>query len=268
MEKKHMQISLLFILMLSLLACKPSESPISDEEHLWPPGSSTIEFSGYKWNVKNPVGTSGPMNNYWSNQNVWVDHEGKLHLKIRKDQSGRWTCAEISSTQVFGFGDYVWLVEGEIDKLDKNIVLGLFSYRGYEYTKNDEIDIEIARWGNDKWHNLNYTNYPDFASGISTTTNPKYITKTNELALESIWSTHRYRRTSQSIQYASFNGHTEDNAKRIFEWSTEGQTQVPGFVVTQSPSRVHMNLWLFEALPPSDLKEVEVIIKAFIYRPL
>lgn len=57
---------------------------------------TTIEFAGHTWNVKS--GTGGPGPNNWSNSNnsVWVDNEGKLHLKIRYI-NGKWVCAEIYS---------------------------------------------------------------------------------------------------------------------------------------------------------------------------
>ncbi|NEU73400.1 hypothetical protein PI95_012690 [Hassallia byssoidea VB512170] len=41
----------------------------------------TINFSGYVWEVRSS-GDGGPGPNHWSSDNVWVDQDGYLHLKI------------------------------------------------------------------------------------------------------------------------------------------------------------------------------------------
>lgn len=221
------------------------------------PGSSFISFSGYNWIVKDTDQPTGPMNNYWSNQNVWVDGEGKLHLKITKEPNGRWTCAEVHSTTDFGYGTYVWQLESRVDQLDKNIVLGLFDYRGWQYDHYDEIDIEFARWGNDAWHNFNYTVYPAHPSTQSR------VSYTNELSLNGSFSTYRFTRNSEKVYFTSFHGHTENPSNAFFEWETPN-----GFDVPQVAMPVHMNLWLFDALPPSDEQEIIIVIKSFEFRPL
>jgi len=109
--------------------------------------ATTLRFSGYDWTVKAGNGLGpGPCN--WSDSNAWVDSDGALHLKLTK-VGGTWYCAEIESVQRFGFGEYQFWVEGAIDALDPNVVLGLFNYPppavGPDGT--NEIDVELARWG-------------------------------------------------------------------------------------------------------------------------
>lgn len=120
----------------------------------------TILFSGYEWKVKNSAGM-GPGPNAWDENNVWVDEQGRLHLKISQ-QNGKWHCAELISKERFGFGRYQWQLVGRPDKFDPQIVLGLFPYTVPEVGPDgtNEIDIEFARWGKAEWPIGNFTVCP------------------------------------------------------------------------------------------------------------
>lgn len=119
--------------------------------------SIILHWAGYNWNVKNSALT-GPGPNIWSSHNVYVDQQQQLHLQIRKRATG-WTCAQIWSQNNFGYGTYEWVVEGPIDKLDSNVVLGLFVYPPYNTLGDgtNEIDIEFSQWG--KARNPNRLSY-------------------------------------------------------------------------------------------------------------
>lgn len=216
--------------------------------------ASVISFSGYTWEVRNESGTSGPGPNYWSgaSNSVWVDSDGHLHLKIRKDAAtGRWLCAEVTSTQSFGYGTYVWKVEGAVDKLDKNIVLGLFNYKSGD-DGHHEVDIEFARWGNSAWPNYNYTVYPATGSGN--------VSQTYELALNGTYTSYKFTRTATSVSYKGYHGHNLVEANSFFPWTTPA-----GFNVSTLSLPVHMNLWLFSGYAPSNNQEVEIIIHSFSF---
>src|SRR5207248_8554940 len=73
------------------------------------PGATQVVFSGHTFEVRNGGGGPGP--NAWSNQNVWVDANGWLHLKISQ-QAGQWSCAEIWSHEALGFGTYQFKIAG------------------------------------------------------------------------------------------------------------------------------------------------------------
>jgi hypothetical protein len=108
----------------------------------------TIHFSGMEWQVKNGVGGPNPNNitqNYWSDspESIWVDDEGRLHLKIRYDD-GVWKCAEIQSNETVKYAEYTWEISNPIDDLDPNVVLGLFLYSDQH---DHEYDIEFSQWG-------------------------------------------------------------------------------------------------------------------------
>ncbi len=102
-----------------------------------------VQWSGYTWIVKSGI-ELGPGPNNWASElsTVWVDNEGNLHLKILKI-SNKWYCSEIISLQSFGYGEYSFEVCTNVENLDKNIVLGLFTYQD----DKKEIDLEFSRWG-------------------------------------------------------------------------------------------------------------------------
>ncbi len=106
-----------------------------------------IEFGGYTWTVRSGRGGPGP--NAWDESNVWIDVATNLHLKITQ-RDGKWTCAEVTMRKRLGFGRYQFKVSGRLDRLDDNVVLGLFNYPTGDVGLNatHEIDIEFARWGN------------------------------------------------------------------------------------------------------------------------
>ncbi len=217
--------------------------------------ANTIQFSGLTWNVKSGTLKMGPGPNYWSQSSVWVDANGYLHLKIKKDPaSGKWYCAEVYTQQNFGYGTYQFWVEGRIDKLDKNVVLGLFNYSGNDGF--DEMDIEFARWGNKAYKNLNYTIWP--AAGGSGN-----FSYTKEFALSGTYTTQRFTRTASSVKFQSLNGFYNNNTN---QFATATCTNPPNSISTLAMP-VHINLWMFQGLKPSDGKEVEIIIHSFTYTP-
>lgn len=257
-----MKKSLLIILAVSVFACKSSlEKEITDPTVPAPNPPvviNTISFSGYNWKVKNSgTDTYGPGPNYWDKKNVWVDSLGILHLKLRKDPAtNRWSCAEVQSVNSFGYGTYEWKVNGAIHALNKNVVLGLFNYSGTDGI--DEMDIEFARWGVDSNPILNYTVYP------AQTSFPVFHTERNFTLPEGTFTTHRFKRTSHTVTYKSLYGF-QDADQNLFATDT---CTVPRHKVSALSMPIFMNLWLFRGTPPSDQKEVEILIHSFKFTPI
>lgn len=217
-----------------------------------------INFSGYEWQVKGNV-TVGPGPNNWSSDNVWIDEDG-LHLKITQ-QDGKWYCAEIYTTMNLGFGKYQFDVIGRIDQFDPNIVLGLFNFPefvapGEEET--NEIDIEIARWSSSENPNGNFLVWPS-VPGL------KRAWHKFSFSLNGNYTTHRFDWTSKKVEFQSLHGHTNNNEHQIAAWSYQPDDSLER--IPQQPLRLHMNLWLFQGQPPTDLQEVEVIISNFQFIP-
>src|SRR5438876_551606 len=112
--------------------------------------AETLDFAGYKWDQR-PEGEGGPGPNNWEPRNVWVDEKGQLHLKLTS-RNGKWYAAEVHTQKRLGFGRYEFQVSGPVDKLDRNIVFGIFNYPTSDLGPDGtcEIDIEFAHWGNPK----------------------------------------------------------------------------------------------------------------------
>src|SRR5512137_2505779 len=62
----------------------------------------TLNFSGYTWVVRSS-GKGGPGPNYWDPDNVSVDTNGYLHLRLTH-QDGKWYCSEVCTEKRLGFG--------------------------------------------------------------------------------------------------------------------------------------------------------------------
>lgn len=211
----------------------------------------TISFSGFEWTVRNN-GYGAPGKNYWRNDNVWIDELGRLHLAIRK-VGGRWTCAELQTTQKFLYGKYSFKVIGRIDRFDKNVVLGLFNYPT-EAAKQGlgEIDIEFAKWGNAANGSGNFTVWSDAAAN-------HYQTKSFPFELVGTYTKHNFTRAGKSVFFQSFHGHSETN--EIFNWKYSGAD------VSNTPMPIYLNFWLFRGQPPSDGNAAEIVISEVKYIP-
>lgn len=221
------------------------------------PPVTTLQFSGYTWEVRSGEGGPGP--NHWSAQNVWVDAQGDLHLKL-SPVKGQWYAAELYTTQHLGFGVYQWQVIGRIDQLDPNVVFGLFNYPTADIGPDGthEIDIEWARWGNAQWSNLNYTVWPA-REGVTLTAHTAAVT------LAGTYTTQRFTWRSHTVFFQSLHGHTDTNTNALGQWRFTPRQ--PLRTIPQKPLPVHMNLWLVDGQAPTNGQAVEIVIRKFTYTP-
>ena len=211
-----------------------------------------IRFGGYAWSVRSGRGGPGP--NQWEKTNVWLDASTNLHLKISQ-HDGKWSCAEITMQKRLGFGRYEFQTVGRLDRLDDNVVLGLFNYPSSDVGPDatHEIDIEFARWGQSKNPMGNFTVWP-VEKGL------KHVTKPFPFKLTEDQTTHQFTWSRGQILFQSSNGHTE-LAKWIYS------PPEPTRQISQQSMPVHINLWLFRGMPPKNKQEVEVILRAFKFTP-
>ena len=119
----------------------------------------SIMFSGYEWWVKDGFSGPGPNNFSDSPRNVWVDQQGRLHLRIERRRK-TWYAAEVILAQTSGYGAYRFGVDSRVDNLDLNAVLGLFTWCTNPSAANCEIDIEMSRWSNELNQNAGYVVQP------------------------------------------------------------------------------------------------------------
>jgi Secretion system C-terminal sorting domain len=217
-----------------------------------------IKFSGYQWWVKNEMKLTNPGNNFFSdhNENVWVDAEDNLHLKIVK-RNDNWFCSEVILTESLGYGRYSFEISTNLSEINENAVLGLFSWDNDAINKNNnEIDIEFSRWGNiQDSMNAQYVVQPSNIPG-----NIKRWKASNTGSS----STHRINWTSESINFLSFNNNrkVETLSSNINSWSYVGPN-----IPNRARETIRINLWLFDSQPPSNEDEVEIVITDFKFSP-
>ena len=209
----------------------------------------TLQFAGYEWAIK--AGDSlGPGPNYFSsnNDNVWVDNQGRLHLKITQ-QDGKWYCAEVYLMQSLGYGTYNFQVSSRVDLLDKNVVGSPFIYRDHSL----ETDVEFSRWSIEDGPNAQFVVQPYYNPG-----NREQFS----MSLSNDASTHIIKWKSDAVSFKSAQGHylNPPAGQVIHQWEYTG-----GDVPSESDELVHINLWLFNGQAPSDGNEVEMVIQGFTF---
>jgi hypothetical protein len=218
-------------------------------------GDRIISFSGNEWLVRNSNGFEGPGPNMFSNStdNVYLDQEGQLHLKIVK-RDNKWYCAEINSLKSLGYGTYRFYLASRVDQLPSNVVLGLFTYDSNPDYNHREIDIEFSKWGDPSIVNSQFVVQP-------------YETGSNinrfDSNLTGDFTTQSFSWNPNKISFESFYGHYQtapDNDFVVNSWNYSG-TDVP----VSGDEKVSINLWNFEGRSPAS--EIEVVIKKFEFIP-
>ena len=224
----------------------------------------TIKFSGYEWDVR-AAGLGGPGPNTWDDANAQVDDKGWLHLELTSVTNAagntEWHCVELSTQQRLGFGRYQFQVIGRIDKLDRNVVLGLFKYPTPDVGKDgtNEIDIEFAQWGRATANNADYVVFPASLPRVKGD-NIEFM-----VALKGDYTTHRFLWESSQVTFQSLHGHRDDDSDEFESWQyAPNQARL----IPQQPTPVRINLWLFRGMPPSDGAEVEIVISQFTFKSL
>jgi hypothetical protein len=223
------------------------------------PEAKTLNFSGYDWTVKSGSG-KGPGPNSWNENNAWVDGRGYLHLKVSQ-RGGRWYCSGVGLKNRLGFGEYQFWIIGRVDKLDPNVVFGLFNYPTADVGPDgtNEIDIEFAKWGRADAKIGNYTVWPAMKG-------PDRSFRRFALDLHGGYTTHRFAWTATSVSFQSLAGHRDDSANELAQW--QFQPPNPASQVGHDPEPVLINLWLFNGQPPLDGQDVELIVRSFKFTPL
>jgi hypothetical protein len=277
------QLSLFFALgNFVFFGCKQGDPPIK-QPPITPFVKGDLTFSGYEWNLKssgtNYVGPGPNIFNKDSN-NIWVDANGMLHLKITK-RNGKWYSSEIISQKSMGYGTYIFTTASDLTTLNEKAVLGLFTWDDYSFQTqaNSEVDIEFSRWDNKNDSFL-----------LSTSVQPVWFElgpfweRTNRPAMQvsklKTTCTHVFKWTPTNIIWESYEGDTYPGTNKIASWSYDN-TNIPrskkeGGVVSNpivipaptDSTKARMNLWLFNGAAPINNSETEVVIKSFKYVPL
>jgi hypothetical protein len=226
--------------------------------------NGTFSFSGYEWNVEDSNGAiEGPGKNIFDAQNVCLDSNGYLHLKITR-AGNSWHAAQLQSTQSFGLGKYQFEIWGRPDLLDQNLCLGLFNYLDDKHDGQYETDIEFSTWGNGGKSNLNYTLYPNIIDSQKHELNPIYFPITGNI------STHRFTWKKNELLYEAMNGAVPINTSAN---TNNGDLSTPilaNNTITPMPLPIMMNLWIVEgknAPANTSSDTIEMVITKFTYQP-
>jgi hypothetical protein len=209
----------------------------------------TVEFSGCTWNVRSGYGGPGPNTFSDSQENVWMDDKGYLHLRILRKNT-IWTCAEVYTTHYTRYGLHQFVVSGHIDSLDANVVLGLFVYANDTH----EIDIEFSRWGSAGLENNGWYTVQPSGAGNS---------YGFPFSLSKSVSTHSFNWQETYINFSSYQGVTSPPPAFLAFWNYTGSS-IPK---STDRLRTHINFWLLQGKAPSDTSNLEVIIRE-VQQPL
>jgi hypothetical protein len=255
LKAKSIPLLLLALCTATALAQPPQEARSGAEAAAAAAAAArTVSFAGQTWTVKNSAGAFwGPGPNRFSDNldNVWVDDLGRLHLAIT-NTGGVWQCAEVISNASFGYGTYTFTIETPLDALDRNVVLGLFTWSDNRAENHREIDIEFARWGDvSNPYNAYYTVQPYTVNG-----------KQQAWDLGTGWgaTAHSFRWSSRSVDFTS---RTIDGNTVLRQWTYSKRQGIP----RPGGENARMNLWLFNGAAPTNGQPVEVIVSAFTFVP-
>lgn len=238
-----------FIVIVLISLCCTKRGPNQDVSYN--KNVRVISFSGYNWIVENSgLKKHGPGPNYFSDsdENVWIDSLGQLHLKITY-KDGKWNCAKVILAESYGYNKYVFKISSRIDILDKNVVVGLFTY----LNDSAEIDIEFSRWGKADNMNSQYAIQPSYKPENKHRFNIDYNYE--------FPTVHIIDWQQNAIDFYSFTDEIStmsENKDTIDFWSYKG-ADIP----TDDEERIKINLWLFKGKPPSDITENELVVKEF-----
>jgi hypothetical protein len=228
-----------------------------DDCSLYQIPSNVIAFAGYNWRIVD--GFSSPGENYYSTNCVWVDTNGWMHMKL-KQINGVWRCPFLEGPQALGFGEYRWYTGTALERLDSNLVVGLFTYAQEPVygTNQNEVDIEISHaFEGTETNCLLYTVQPYTLPGNGY---QHPLETTNELV------THRFIWRPDRIDWLSYYGHTPepplDTNQILAGWRFAGRG-----IPIETNERTYMNLWLCFTNAPADTQHVEMIVRDFHFIP-
>ncbi|WP_028295951.1 glycoside hydrolase family 16 protein [Olivibacter sitiensis] len=249
---KFVLYSFKMVLGVMVLLCSCSSGPTIEPDEQVTQTERIIKFSGYEWIVRTSNdGKLGPGPNFFSDSedNVWVDEDGRLHLKIVQ-KGGLWYCSGVILRQSLGYGKYVFYLSSDVSKLDQHVVGGLFTYLNDE----EEIDIEFSKWSDQENQDSQFAVQPADLPGNK----ERY-----DLDLLTAFSTHSFNWQPDRVDFFSRQGHglIVDDSNRIHEWTYRGSNIPP----SRGTERLRLNLWLFRGRVPSDATEQEMIIEKIEY---
>jgi PKD repeat protein len=191
-----------------------------------------LVWKGFVWTARD--GQGAPQYNRWNPQGIYVDYLDRLHLTI-KNVNGVWYSSEADNDIDYLYGKYTWTVDQESLNLDKNTVVGLFTYE----TDVDEHDIEFSKWEDETKNNTWFSNQPRPVYNAAVYPSEKVLCSID-------WQPYGCRYTIVTESGTTLADYTDNDASP-----------------TTVAESLAMNLWLWGA--PSNQAEIDITIYDFSY---
>jgi hypothetical protein len=210
-------------------------------------GPKILRFDGYDWLVKSSSRKIGPGPNLFDPNGAFLDAAGNLHLRIAR-VNGKWQASEVINQASLGRGTYSWTIGGDLAALDRNAVLGLFTWNDDPAFNHRELDVEFSRWGNtaDPTNGQFVVQPYDTAGNLLRITQPAGVTS----------STHAFTWGTSSVSFSS-------SSAAPGSWTYAGPD-----VPQPGGENARINLWLFRGQPPSNGAPIEIVVTDFTFTPL
>lgn len=228
-------------------------------------GPARLDFAGHTWRVKNAFQGPGPNLFSDSTQNASVLGDGSMLLGIDRPNS-TWRCSEVVLEDPLGYGRYRFVTRGRVDRLDPNIVFGLFIWEYVScyaadvmwWNPPNEFDIEFSRWGDPNAWPAQFVAQPfDWPGNISRFDIPD-VPEAIRITSEFDW-----RPDGMICRAWIGNADEPTGATILHEWTYTGpHLPRPG------QARVHLNLWLKDGEAPQNGQPASVIVEDFTFTPI
>ena len=205
-----------------------------------------VDFSGYEWLIRQVPANPAGIRNLYDAANAWVDARGWLHLRIAKNATG-WTSAEVSLPRSLGYGSYSFVVS-DISRLEPSVVLTISAWDGSG--PNQEMDIEISRWGEVGGKNAQYVVQPYYVPANVV----RFLSPPGRLTYSFDWEPGR-------VAFQTVRG-SASGAKPV----VAGHVFTSG-VPSPGTETIHMNLFVFDNSRAGLQHGVEVVVEKFEYLP-
>lgn len=202
-----------------------------------------LQFSGYQWETRQTASDRDGSTNYYDPANAWTDRNGRLHLRVTRQQD-HWVSAEVKLSRSLGYGSYRFVVR-DVSQLEPGAVFAMFTWD--DLGPSREMDIELSRWGDPEDKNAQYVIQP-------------YVVPANTVRFDApagplmFWMDWRPGRMS-------FKTIRESTGRVVAEHNfTSG-------IPTAGNERIYMNLWAYRNKRYPLQHEFEVVVDKFEFLP-
>ena len=212
--------------------------------------SRTVDFSGYRWDIRQRISERGGGVNEYSADNVRVTDDGALHLSL-SNRNGTWTSAEVVLTRTLGYGTYAFVAR-DVSALDPAALLTFFTFDDTGPADNlREMNIQIHR------------PQPRAAVAGQYTLQPYYLaTNLARFSVPAGPSTYTLRWEPERAVFVAAPGR-----RPVLHGSGNAEHEFTSGVPSSAQERVAINLCYFRKSPVLPRHDVEVVIERFQYFP-